>query len=287
MWHEIHDPQSPELDQLATKYGLHPLHVEDCRHRNQNAKLEAQNNYLFIVLKIVSMSKECVIEMDDLDFFLGPDYLITVKEKDCPTTAEVMKRARSFPDQLRPDQVLYRLLDLVVDSYSAILDGVSDKIDDMEDQALTPTSSEMLQEIFDTKRAMIQLRRMLANTRDVVGHILRNEFPLLKPDLQPFFRDVYDHLARNLDTVEVYRDLLTGATELYLSSVANRTNQTMKVLTIFGTLATPALVITGIYGMNIKHLPFAENPHSFAIVTGIMLGTSALLIGILRKFRWL
>ena len=109
---------------------------------------------------------------------------------------------------------------------------------------------------------------MIANTRDVVGHLLRNEFPLVKQDLSPFLRDVYDHLIRNLDLIEVHRDLLNGATELYLSSVANRTNQAMKVLTVFGTIATPALVITGMYGMNLKQIPFADSPHSWGIVIG-------------------
>ena len=103
--------------------------------------------------------------------------------------------------------------------------------------------------------------------------------PLVRPDLAPFLRDVYDHLIRNLDMIEIHRDLLNGATELYLSSVANRTNQVMKVLTIFGTIATPALVITGVYGMNLKHLPFAESPAFLGIVLGIIAFVSGLMLG--------
>ena len=141
--------------------------------------------------------------------------------------------------------------------------------------------------IFDLKRVLIQMRRMLANTRDVVGHLLRNEFALVRPgsgavppgcirspDSQPRFdRDSSRPVER--------------ATELYLSSVANRTNQVMKVLTVFGTIATPALVITGVYGMNLKHLPFAESPHSWAIVIGMIVLVSVLVLAVLKRWRML
>ena len=189
--------------------------------------------------------------------------------------------------KLRPDEIFYRVMDNVVDAYQPIIDRASDRIDEMEDQALANPDPSMLEDVFDLKRMLIQLRRLLANTRDVVGHLLRNEFPLVGQDLAPFLRDVYDHLVRNLDLIEIHRDLLTGTTELYLSSVANRTNQVMKVLTVFGTIATPALVITGVYGMNLKHLPFAESPHSWGIVIGMIMLVSALVLAVLKRWKML
>ena len=258
-WHDIRDPQDPQLDELAVTYNLHQLHIEDCRNRNQAAKVESQNGYLFIVVKPVEMDDEYSLQITDLDVFIGDDWLITVEEEECPSANRALQYARSAENKSRADQLFYRILDAVVDSYQPIIDRVSDRIDEMEDRALADPGPDMLEEIFDLKRVMIQLRRVIANSRDVVGHLLRNEFPGVRPDLSPFLRDVYDHLIRNLDLIEVHRDLLNGATELYLSSVANRTNQVMKVLTVFGTIATPALVITGVYGMNLKHLPFAES----------------------------
>src|SRR5207248_10659462 len=124
--------------------------------------------------------------------------------------------------------------------------------------------------IFETKRSLILLRRVLVNTRDVAGHLQRSESPFIARDLWPFLRDVYDHVARNLDAVEMQRDLLNGALDVYLSSVANRTNQVMKVLTVLGTIALPALVISGIFGMNLKGLPWIDSPHGSTIVGGIM-----------------
>jgi magnesium transporter len=137
------------------------------------------------------------------------------------------------------------------------------------------------------RRSLIQLRRIMANTRDVLGYVLRMSDTVVGSDLTPFFRDVYDHVMRNLDGIEIQRDLVTGTMELYLSSIANRTNQIMKVLTVFGTIATPALVITGMYGMNLQHLPFADHPHSWGIVMTMIAAVSALMLLVLRKLHWL
>jgi magnesium transporter len=125
------------------------------------------------------------------------------------------------------------------------------------------------------------------NTRDVAGHLQRSESPFIARDLWPFLRDVYDHVARNLDTVEMERDLLNGSLDVYLSSVANRTNQVMKVLTVMGTIALPALVVSGIYGMNVKGLPAAESPHGLILIGALMVGSTVALLYILKRYRWL
>jgi len=286
-WYDIRNPQDSRLEELARKYNLHPLHMEDATNRNQSAKVESQNDYLFIVLKPVEMDDEYSVNIVDFDFFIGSDWLITVQEEKCAAVTNALDKFRGVAEKLRPDEMFYRVMDAIVDSYQPIIDRVSDRIDEMEDRALSDPRPEMLEEIFDLKRVLIQLRRVIANTRDVVGHLLRNEFPLVKQDLAPFFRDVYDHLIRNLDLIEIHRDLLNGATELYLSSVANRTNQVMKVLTIFGTIATPALVVTGVYGMNLKHLPFAESPHSWGIVLGIIGFVSIFLLVVMKRLKML
>ena len=287
IWHDIRDPKDPQLDELAKRYNLHPLHIEDCRNRNQAAKVESMNDYLFIVLKPVDMTEEYNLRIADLDFFIGPGWIITVQEDKCENATEALNKVRSASAKLRSDEVFYRVMDVVVDGYQPVIDRVSDRIDEMEDQAIANPDPGMLENVFDLKRVLIQLRRLLANTRDVVGHLLRNEFPLIQQDLAPFLRDVYDHLIRNLDLIEIHRDLLSGTTELYLSSVANRTNQVMKVLTVFGTIATPALVITGVYGMNLKHIPFAESPHSWGIVIGMIALVSLLVLAVLKRWKML
>ena len=285
-WHEIRDPQDAELDRLAERYRLHPLHVEDCRHRGQSAKVEESRGYLFAVLKTVSIAPDGSLRTGDLDVFLGRDYLITVEEEECPPARRVLEQVRAGAQGLRADQVFYRIADGMVDSYLPVLDHFSEAIDELEDQVLDRPTPEALARIFDTKRSLILLRRLLANSRDAAGQLQRTETELIHREMWPFLRDIYDHVSRHLDLVEMQRDLLGGSLDIYLSSVANRTNQVMKVLTVLGTIALPALVISGIYGMNLKGLPWADSPHGTALVSGAMAATTVVLLGILRLMRW-
>lgn len=285
-WHEIRDPQDQELDRLATRHHLHPLHIEDCRHRNQSAKVEESRGYLFAVLKTVEISSDGSLMLSDLDVFLGRDFVITVEEPKSAAARKILDAVRPAAGELRADQLFYRITDGIVDSYLPVLDRLSEGIDGLEDQVLDRPTPDTLQRIFDTKRSLIRLRRVLVNTRDVAGHLQRTDSDLIQRDLWPFLRDVYDHVARNLDLVEMQRDLVSGSLDIYLSSVANRTNQVMKVLTVLGTIALPALVISGIYGMNLKGLPWADSPHGTLLVSSVMLGTTAVLLVILRLMRW-
>lgn len=285
-WHFIRDPEDPELDRLAERYGLHPLHIEDCRHRNQSAKIEGDDGYLFMVLKPARVDGDGAVEVCDLDVFLGPDYIITVEEADWPSMRELLNGLKTACAALRPDQAFYRITDAVVDAYLPALDFLDDRIDDLEDEVLDKPTPEALARLFEIKRGLALLRRVLVNTRDVAGHLQRSESPLIGRDMWPFLRDVYDHVARNLDAVEMQRDLLNGALDVYLSSVANRTNQVMKVLTVLGTIALPAIVISGIYGMNLHGLPWAGAPYGGWLVAALMAASTVLLLLLLRILRW-
>lgn len=287
IWHDIRDPNDKLLDELAERYHLHPLHIEDCRHHGQNAKIEFQGNYIFAVLKPVQVTPEPAVEASDLDVFIGPDYVITVEETKCEPLSGIFDRLHNTESKLSPGELFHRIFDGIVDLYIPATDKLSERIDSLEEQALQSPQGSTIEELFTIRRALIELRRILANSRDLTSHLLRTEHPLLPKDLQPFFRDIYDHLARALDTVEIQRDLVNGATELYLSSVANQTNQVMKVLTVFGTVATPAIIITGLYGMNVDHLPFAHHPHSWGIVISLIVLVSGLMLFVFRRMRWL
>jgi magnesium transporter len=287
-WHNITDPDSPELNRLAEQYHLHPLHIEDCRHRDQRAKIEEGHGYLFTVLKAVRVDEKGDFEAVDLDIFLGSGFLITVIETDCPELRDLVARIqKSITPESRPDRVYHRIVDDIVDSYLPLLDRLDNTIDELEDEALSSPSPDVLSTIFGTKRTLIFLRSVLVNSRDLVAQLQRIESPWIGGDLAPYIRDVYDHVARNLDMVEIMRDLLAGTLDVYLSSVANRTNQVMKVLTVLGTVALPALVISGLYGMNLKGLPGAESPYGIGIALAAMALTTALLLWVLKRFGWL
>jgi magnesium transporter len=285
IWHDLRDPNDRELDVLAERFHLHPLHIEDCRHGNQRAKIEEGADYLFVVLKPVHISKSGEVQITDLDLFLGHDYLITVQEGDCPTVRGYLDQLRAGGNQSRPDQLFYKVVDGVVDAYLPVLDWFHETIDTLEDAVLKDPSPLTLQRILEAKRGLIELRRVLSNMRDVAGQFQRLETDLIHRDLWPFLRDVYDHLARNLDMAEMQRDLLTGSMDIYLSSVANRTNQVMKVLTVLGTIALPSIVISGFFGMNTKDLPFMHSPHGSAIALGLMSAATVVLLVVLKKFN--
>jgi magnesium transporter len=285
-WFDLRDPDDKRLDELAARFQLHPLHIEDCRsHHQQNAKIEFQGDYIFAIMKPVEVHDD-ELRTADLDVFVGPDYVITVQEHTCKRAGELLDSLKGKESRLSPGEFFHRIFDGVVDLYNPVADKLTEHIDALEEQALECPERATIERLFEIRRMLILLRRIVANSRDAVSHLLRTEHPLLSKELLPFWRDVYDHVARALDVIEVQRDLVTGATELYLSSISNQTNQVMKVLTIFGTIATPAVVITGVYGMNIHHLPFAESRHSFAIVLGMILTFSAVMLLWFRKMRW-
>jgi len=287
IWHDLRDPNDPELDGLAAQFQLHPLHIEDCRHGKQRAKVEDGVDYIFVVLKPIHVTDVGEVVVTELDIFLGREYVITVQHGDCPSLRAALDPLHATAEKSRPDQLFYKILDGAADAYLPALDWFNDTIDEIEDTVLEKPSPAMLERIFNAKRALIEFRRVLTNTRDVAGHLQRLEADLIQHDLWPFLRDVYDHLARDMDMVEMQRDLLSNAMDIYLSSVANRTNQVMKVLTILGTVALPAIVISGFYGMNTKGLPGVDSPRATWIALGMMAAATAGLLLMLKKFDWL
>ncbi len=279
-WYHIDNPDSAALDELAQRFHLHPLQIEDCRHRPQRSKAEEHDTYLFFVLKHLHANE--TLEFDDLDVFIGQDFLITVGRTEAEFLRNVKQRAEQDRVQ-RVDRLFYFLLDMLVDAYMPVLDQIAEETSDIESEVLETPDPPMLRRIFVLKRKLIEFRRTSSAMREVVNAIIRREGGLMGDDLDPYFRDVYDHLVRTVDLVETYRDLLTGSLDIYLSAVANRTNEVMKVLTIYGTVALPLVIITGFFGMNLK-LPWMESPHGMHYALGLMLiSTLAILLYFKRK----
>ncbi|HTK96017.1 MAG TPA: magnesium/cobalt transporter CorA [Terriglobales bacterium] len=281
-WIEIEDPASPQLDQLAQRYTLHPLQIEDCRHRPQRAKYEEHDLYLFCVLK--QIHNDDVLTFTDLDAFIGKDFLITVAQGHTPLIDKVHRRI-SDDGTNRLDKALYYLVDTVVDEYSAVVDLLAEETSDLEDNVLINPGPEKLQIIFRLKRKLVEFRRIASGMRELVNALMRKERGIIGDDLDPYFRDVYDHLVRIVDLIETYRDLLTGSLDIYLSAVANRTNNVMKVLTIWGTIALPLVIITSFFGMNLK-LPWEDSPHGLWYAGGLMALSTICVLLFFRRKGW-
>ncbi|HXP08258.1 MAG TPA: magnesium transporter CorA family protein [Acidobacteriaceae bacterium] len=285
-WYALDDPNDPKLDELAVQFQLHPLHIEDCRSNNERLKAEGTDNYLFLILKYIQTVEDGDIGFGSVYLFVGRDYLITVRDRNC-VGQEVFARATKAGPEEKPAKLLYLIADSIVDSYFVSIDHSDDRIDELQDSVLDNPSPAILENLFDQKRKLIELRRVLVNLRDACMSLQREPGAILQPELYPFFRDVYDHALRLLDSVETLRDLLNNTFDVYLSSVANRTNQVMKVLTVLSTIALPALVISGIYGMNLKGLPFVESDHGTEIIVGMMVVSTGVVLWMLKKFDWL
>jgi magnesium transporter len=281
-WFDVADPASPELDELARRFGLHELQIEDCRHRPQRPKTEEHDHYIFTVLK--HMHNHGELEFDDIDVFFGPDFLITVRSADSAVFESV--RARAEQENLdRLDRLFYVIVDQIVDAYQPVLDKLADDISDLEDVVLDEPDPETLARIFALKRKLVEFRRIAGGMREVVNDLIRREKGLLGDDLDVYFRDVYDHIVRTVELIETYRDLLSGSLDIYLSAVANRTNEVMKILTIWGTVALPLVIITGFFGMNLK-LPWEGSYAGTAFVLTLMAISTIAVLVYFKVKRW-
>lgn len=278
-WSDISPATDERLDELARSHGFHPLHVEDCRSDLQRAKVELGDGYLFVVLKLVILQENNELLIGDLAVFVGLNYVVTVHRTALPFLAQLRGRAA----ELRPDEVLYRVTDAVVDSYYPVLEEIEDRIDALEGEVLSQPQPEMLEQVADIRTSLLEARRVLANTRQVIYTLQRTDPPLIQRDLALFFRDIHDHLSRDLDTAGRERDRLAGLLDLYQSSVANQNNEATRLLTVLGTVALPALVISAYCGMSVRYPGPISSPFAFWVITGLILLITALLLWRLKR----
>src|ERR1700677_3924153 len=292
-WYDLADAHDPKLDELAKQYNLHPVHLDEARSEDESVKVDTAPLYTFAVFKPVRLIPDPDSPDDQIpvftpiDIFAGKDFLITIADPTCPSTQQALERARRDGDDQHPAKLVSLILDTIVDLYFPAIDHFDDRIDQLEDKVFDDPSPEILQSVFAIKRELIDLRRVLVNTRDAALHLQRDPDTIIDAERQPYIRDTYDHAARLLDSVETQRDLLNNTLDIYLSSVSNRTNEVMKVLTVLGTIAIPVLAISGIYGMNLKGLPFEDSPHGAEWVGGLTVISTAILLYVLRKLKWL
>jgi magnesium transporter len=289
LWLDLEDPMSNELDDLAARYGFHELAVEDSRHNLQLAKLDYYDDYSFVIINSTHYSeKPCEVKVREIDAFIGSDYIVTVHDGPSKAIKEIEKRlalnARHF---VRPDQVLHAIIDTVVDRYLPTLDHIGDTIDKVEDALLINPDIALLETIFDLKRGLLQFRRAVASQRELLNMLIRDDTRFVHEDMRIYFRDVYDHAVRAMDLVETYRDLLTGGLDIYLTQMANRTNDVVKGLTILATIMLPLTLITGYFGMNFEYIPLLKDPNGIWYTTAVMLIVAVSMLGFFKYKKWL
>ncbi|MEI7818442.1 MAG: magnesium/cobalt transporter CorA [Desulfuromonadales bacterium] len=292
LWVNVEGVHDIELIRtLGDKHTFHPLVLEDIVNTVQRPKIEDYGDYLFIVLRMLRSNEEGDFTSEQLSIILGPDYLFTFQEGiDGDAFESVRDRIRNGKGKIRgmgADYLGYALIDAIVDGYFTVLEGFGERIVDIEEELTLSPDQKSLHNINAMKKEIIYLRKTVWPLREAISFLERGDSPLLHDATRLYFRDVYDHTVQVIDTVETYRDLLSGMLDLYLSSISNRTNEVMKFLTVIGTIFMPLTFLVGVYGMNFKHFPELEWKNGYFVLWGLMVTLALLMVAYFRKKRWL
>ena len=274
---------------LEKVFGFHPLSIEDTLNPASRVKLEEYPGYLFMIVRAVSFC-EGTTDPYDLDtanvcFFLGKNFLVTVHGDKAPAVDALLERLTHSPDFIGrgPAWLMYYVADQAVDAFFPVLDQVDEFVDGLEQRVFASFDEAALQEIFSVKRLVLSLRRHLVPQREMFNILTNRPSALLTSESQLYYRDVYDHVLRINDTLDMYRDLLSSTLDSYLSQVSNRLGNVTKGLSAVATLSIPFVMVSGMWGMNFQHVPLADQPHGFAIMMILQL---AMGIGLVALLKW-
>lgn len=280
------------LEKLGECYGFHPLVLEDVMNTDQRPKMEDYSDYLYIVLKMLRYSdKNGGTVSEQISLIVGQNFVFSFQEGiEGDVFGPIRERIRSNKSRIRKmgaDYLAYSLIDAIVDNYFSILEKLGEKIELLEEMIVSNPATETLREIHFLKREMIFLRKAVWPLREVINAMERGESPLILESTRVYLRDIYDHTIQIIDTVETFRDMTSGMLDIYLSSVSNRMNAVMKVLTIIATIFMPLTFIAGIYGMNFKYMPELEWRLGYPMVWVISLVISVTMLIFFKKKDWL
>jgi magnesium transporter len=278
------------LEQMGVNFGLHPLILEDILNTEQRPKIEDHGDYIYIVLRLFHEDTVGGLMPEQVSIVFGSNWLISLQEKEGRIFDPIRERLRNEKGRLRKagaDYLAHALLDAIVDSYFAILDRFGEKIETLEDALIGRPSPQTLRTIQTLKREMILLRKSVWPLREMISGLDRSDSPLIQKQSVIYFRDAYDHAVQVIDTIETYRDMLSGMLDIYLSAISNRMNEIMKVLTIIATVFMPLTFLAGIYGMNFRYMPELEWRWGYVALWGVMVVIALIMLIAFRRKKWL
>lgn len=285
----LHDVRLIEL--LGNRFAIHSLILEDIVNTEQRPKIEDHGDYVFIVLKMLyydNSSQE--VKPEQVALIIGNNYLISFHENENNFFNPVRERINSGKGRIRTmgsDYVTYALMDAIVDNYFTILENLGDEIERIEATLIADPTADTLRRINSIKREMLFLRKNIWPLREIISVMQRGESPLIKPAIRVYLRDMYDHTIQVIDTIETMREILTGMVDIYLSSVSNKTNQVMKVLTIIATIFIPLTFIVGIYGMNFEYMPELAWRWGYPGIMLVMAGIIGVMLLYFKRRDWI
>jgi magnesium transporter len=289
LWVDIDSSVRQQFALLEKVFHFHPLSIEDVLNPNSRAKVEEYDGYLLIVLRSVHIQEQTDDPYDldtvNLCFFLGENFLVTVHSGPSPNVDAIVELVLRSPDVLSrtPARLAHQIMDRVVDQFFPILDRVDEFTDSLEERVFQRFDEEALRDIFAVKRMVLSLRRYLSPEREIFNVLTNRPSQFLTPDVQLYFRDIYDHILRINDSLDTYRDLLSSTLESYLSQVSNRLGTITKGLTVVATMSVPFVVVSGMYGMNFSRIPLANHPWGFEILLAVQLALGGAMIWWLKR----
>jgi magnesium transporter len=289
-WINIDGVQNTEIiERIGGCFGIHPLVLEDIVNTGQRPKMEDFGDYMYVVLKMLYLDKDDVVS-EQVSIILGPNFVISFQERPGDVFNPIRERLRNAKGRVRKmgaDYLTYTLVDMIVDNYFVILETFGERIERVEEELIEKPLPDTLQVIHTLKRELIFLRKSVWPLRELISGMERAESRLIAGTTPIYLRDVYDHTIQVMDTVESYRDMVSGMLDTYLSSVSNRMNEVMKVLTIIATIFIPITFVAGIYGMNFENMPELSWPWGYFGALGVMGCIGALMIVYFRRRGWL
>ncbi|MBN1220237.1 MAG: magnesium/cobalt transporter CorA [Anaerolineae bacterium] len=280
------------LEQLGQMFDLHLLVLEDVLDANQRPKLEDYDDYLYLVVKMLYYAdvQRSQVVVEQVSLIIGSNLVISLQDAGGDVFDPIRRQLRNPGSRLRKagaDYLAYTLLDAIVDHYFVVLDKLAEDIEEIEEELVENPTSQTLETIYNLKRELIFLHKSVWPLREVLYRLTRGESPLFTEQSRIYLRDVYDHAVQVIDLAEIYRELITGMLDIYLSSVSNRLNTIMKVLTIIATIFIPMSFLTSVYGMNFKYMPELEWRWGYLCVWLVLITLSGLMLFYFRKKKWL
>ncbi len=289
-WLDIEAPDEHDYRLLEQEFKFHPLTIEDIKHQDQRPKVDDYPDYNFAVIFVAEWKDNEVI-FHEHHLFVGPSYLITVHLDPAPILTALQERIHKSPDltKKQPAYLTYMVIDVLVDATFPVLELLDETVDRLEDDITEKASSDSLNKIYHLKHSVTELRRFLGAQRDLFQRLITHGIHLQQADMTLYYRDVYDHIVRQYETVDSLRDLLTSAMDVYLSTVSNRLNQTTKALTVIASLFLPLSFLTGFYGMNFTYLTTVLETPTWAFIVGLLTMVGAIMIQLyfFRRRGWI
>lgn len=290
-WLNVYGLHEPDvLAEIGRRFNLHPLVLEDILNTDQRPKLDEYKDYLFVVAQFFDYdARTMTVSSEQVSVVIGQNFVLSFQEKPTGNFNPVRDRLRQDRGPIRsggPAYLAYTLLDTVVDRYFTVLEGLGERVEEMEEELMHKPSSRVLSTLHRLRREATTLRRAVWPLREVINGLTRNGH-FFGPDVQPYLRDVYDHTVHVIESLEAIRDLIAGLLEIYLSSVSNRVNREVRVLTVIAVIFLPSSLLAGIFGMNFRSMPLLNDPDGFTMAIGLMLGVAATLALLFWRRKWL